>query len=71
VKEAMDKGYIAQTDPTMLSLSIWSMVHGLVSLATRERLEKLIPEKEQILPVIMQSVDWLVKSLEISGKAGL
>jgi len=69
--EAMEKGYIAQTDPIALSLSVWSMVHGLVSLATRERLEKLVPEKEMILPVILQSLDWLIKALDISGKAVL
>ena len=66
--ECMEKGYIAQTDPTVLSLSIWSMVHGLVSLATRQRLEKLIPEKENTIPVIRQSLTWLVNTLDISGK---
>jgi len=67
--ECMDKGYIAKTDPTVLSLSIWSTVHGLVSLATRERLEKLVPDKEMILPVVMQSLNWLINTLDISGKS--
>jgi AcrR family transcriptional regulator len=66
--ECMDKGYIAKTDPIVLSLSVWSMVHGLVSLATRERLEKLVPEKENVLPMIRQSLNWLVNTLDISGK---
>lgn len=66
--ECMEKGYIAKTDPIVLSLSIWSMVHGLVSLATRQRLEKLIPEKENVLPMIRQSVNWLINTLDISGK---
>jgi len=66
--ECMDKGYIAKTDPIVLSLSVWSMVHGLVSLATRERLEKLVSEKENILPMITQSLNWLVNVLDISGK---
>ena len=66
--ECMEKGYIAQTDPTVLSLSVWSMVHGLVSLATRQRLEKLIPEKENTIPVIQQSLTWLINTLDISGK---
>jgi AcrR family transcriptional regulator len=68
--ECMEKGYIAKTDPVVLSLSIWSMVHGLVSLATRQRLEKLVPDKENVLPMIRQSVNWLVNSLDISGKPG-
>ncbi|MBN8854775.1 MAG: TetR family transcriptional regulator [Sphingobacteriales bacterium 50-39] len=66
--ECMEKGYIAKTDPTVLSLSIWSTVHGLVSLATRQRLEKLIPEKENVLPMIRQSLNWLINTLDISGK---
>jgi len=66
--ECMEKGYIAKVDPIMLSLSVWSMVHGLVSLATRDRLEKLVPEKSQVWPVIMQSLNWLINSLDISGK---
>jgi hypothetical protein len=64
----MEKGYIAKTDPTVLSLSIWSMVHGLVSLATRQRLEKLVPEKENVMPMLRQSVNWLINTLDISGK---
>jgi AcrR family transcriptional regulator len=67
--ECMEKGYIAKTDPIVLSLSIWSMVHGLVSLATRERLEKLVPEKENVLPIISQSLNWLINTLDISGKS--
>lgn len=66
--ECMEKGYIAQTDPTVLSLSIWSMVHGLVSLATRQRLEKLVPDKENVGPMLGQSLTWLVNTLDISGK---
>jgi len=69
LSECMEKGYVAKVDATMLSLSVWSMVHGLVSLATRERLEKLIPEKTLVLPVIMQSLNWLINSLDISGQA--
>jgi len=66
--ECMEKGYIAKTDPIVLSLSIWSMVHGLVSLATRQRLEKLVPEKENVMPMLRQALTWLVNTLDISGK---
>jgi len=69
--ECMEKGFIARTDATVLSMSVWSTVHGLVSLATRERLEKLVPQKEQILPVMMQSLNWLVNTLDVSKKASL
>jgi AcrR family transcriptional regulator len=66
--ECMEKGYIAKADPTVLSLSVWSMVHGLVSLATRQRLEKLIPATDNVVPMIRQSLTWLINTLDISGK---
>jgi AcrR family transcriptional regulator len=66
--ECMEKEYIAKADPTVLSLSVWSTVHGLVSLATRQRLEKLVPEIENVLPMIRQSLTWLINTLDISGK---
>lgn len=68
IMECMEKGYIAKMDPILLSLSVWSTVHGLVSLATRERLDKLVPDKTQVWPVIMGSLNWLINSLDISGK---
>jgi len=64
----MEKGYIAKTDPIVLSLSIWSTVHGLVSLATRQRLEKLVPDKANVVPMLGQSLTWLINTLDISGK---
>jgi len=68
VVECMEKGYIAKTDPIVLSLSIWSTVHGLVSLATRQRLEKLVPDKANVVPMLGQSLTWLINTLDISGK---
>jgi len=68
ITECMEKGYIGKMDPILLSLSVWSTVHGLVSLATRERLDKLVPDKTQVWPVIMGSLNWLINSLDISGK---
>ena len=69
ITECMEKGYIAKMDPVLLSLSVWSTVHGLVSLATRARLDKLVPDKTQVWPLIMQSLNWLINSLDISGKS--
>ena len=68
ITECMDRGYIAKGDPHLVSLSVWGMVHGLVSLAIRERMEKFVPQKEMILPVLMQSLTWLVNTLDRSGK---
>lgn len=68
VRECMERGYLAKGDPHLVSLSVWSTVHGLVSLAIRERMEKFIPQKEMLLRVMMESLNWLVNSIDISGK---
>jgi AcrR family transcriptional regulator len=66
--ECMDQGFIAETDPGVLSISIWSMVHGLVSLAISGRMEKFIPGQEYIQPVMMQSLNWIINTVDISMK---
>lgn len=68
VIECMEKNYIAKGDPHLVSLSVWSFVHGLVSLAIRERMEKFVPEKDMMLPVMRQSLNWLVNMLEVTDK---
>ncbi|HEY4063462.1 MAG TPA: TetR/AcrR family transcriptional regulator [Puia sp.] len=68
IQECMDKGYLAKNDAHLVSLSVWSHVHGLVALAIRERMEKFVPQKEMLLRVMMESLNWLVNSIDISGK---
>jgi AcrR family transcriptional regulator len=64
VTECMENDYIDKGDPHLVSLCVWSFVHGLVSLAIRERMEKFVPQKEMVLPVMKQSLNWLVNNLE-------
>lgn len=68
VTECMEKGYIAKADPQLVSLSVWSFVHGLVSLAIRERMEKFVPDKEMLLPIMKGSLNWLINNIENTGK---
>ncbi len=68
VAECMERGYLDKGDARLVSLSVWSFVHGLVSLAIRERLEKFVPEKEMLLPVMMQSLNWFINNIDISGR---
>jgi AcrR family transcriptional regulator len=68
VTECMEKGYIAKGDPQLVSLSVWSFVHGLVSLVLRGRMEKFVPQKELMMPVMKESLNWLVNNIEITGK---
>lgn len=68
--DCMDQGFIAKTDPGILSLTIWSMVHGLVSLVISGRMEKFLPAKEYVQPVITQSLNWIINTIDISSKRG-
>lgn len=68
VAECMEKGYIAKGDPDQISLSVWSFVHGLVSLANRDRMDKFIQDKTMLRPITMQSLNWLINNMDISGK---
>lgn len=63
ISECMEKGYIARSDVNLVSISVWSMVHGLVSLAVRDRMDKFLPENAAILPVLKQSLEWLINML--------
>lgn len=67
VSECMEKGLIAKTDPDLVSISIWSLVHGLVALAIRDRLDKFLPDGAQLLPIMNHSVDWLIGTLSLGG----
>ncbi len=67
ISECMERGFIAKTDPGLVSMSVWSMVHGLMALAIRERLDKFIPENAPMLPVMMYSLDWLISTLALGG----
>ena len=64
VTECMEKGYIAGGDAHLVSLSMWSFVHGLVSLAISERMEKFVTEKEMVMSVMKQSLNWLINNVE-------
>ena len=70
VSECIEKGYIPKGDPHLVSLSVWSFVHGLVSLAIRGRMEKFVSENEMILPVMKQSLNWFVNNIETNGNSG-
>jgi AcrR family transcriptional regulator len=68
VTECMGKEYIAKADPQLVSLAVWSFVHGLVSLAIRERMEKFVPRKDMVMPVMKESLNWLINNIEDTGK---
>jgi AcrR family transcriptional regulator len=63
IRECMEKNLIKQAPVEIVAVSIWGMVHGLVSLAIRERLGKLVP-KEDLNKVMHQSLNWLLATID-------
>lgn len=68
VTECMEKGYLAKGDPYQVSLAVWSFVHGLVSLAIRQRLEKFVPDEKMLLPTMEQALNWFMNNIDITER---
>ena len=74
VDECMQQGLIKNGNVDSVSMGIWGMVHGLVSLAIRQRFDKLCPSdqenysKEEIKNMMHESLNWLINSIDRSGK---
>ncbi len=54
-------------DINAVAMTIWGMVHGLVSLAIRDRFEKLV-SRDQIMPMMQQSLNWMMNVLEAAAE---
>ena len=67
IREAMDKGLIIKGDVDAVSMVIWSMVHGLVSLSIRDRFNKLVPP-EAVVPMMNQALNWLLETIDLTMK---
>ncbi|SRR6266487_141058 len=74
VDECMQKGFLKKGNLEAASMAIWSMVHGLVSLAIRDRFEKLCPPAKNVFgglnlkEMMKQSLNWFHNSVDQSGK---
>lgn len=67
LQEAMDKELITKGDLNAVAMSIWSLVHGLVSLSIRGRFNKLVPP-ETVVPMMHQALNWLLETIDLTGK---
>ncbi len=63
VEECMQKGFIQKGDIQAVSMAIWGMVHGLVSLQIRERFDKL-GDGRNIKTLIHESFNWLLNAID-------
>jgi AcrR family transcriptional regulator len=66
VQECMDKNLIEKGDLDAISMAIWSLVHGMVALAIRNRFDKLVTP-DQMVPTMNKGLTWLLNVLDVSG----
>jgi AcrR family transcriptional regulator len=66
LQECMDKKLIEQGDVEAITIAIWAMVHGMVSLAIRNRFDKIVA-REQMVPMMTKGLTWLLNVLDASG----
>ena len=67
IQDCMDKGFMEKADVNTVSMAIWSMVHGLVSLAIRKRFNHLV-ETDMVINTMNQSMNWLLNTIDTSNK---
>jgi AcrR family transcriptional regulator len=71
LKECMDKGLIQKAPVEVVAMAIWGLVHGMVSLAIRSRLDhinkKVLP-KDQLMKMMQQSINWVLGAIDTSVK---
>ncbi|PWT97178.1 MAG: TetR family transcriptional regulator [Bacteroidetes bacterium] len=67
LQDCMDMNMVVKGDVNVLAMAIWSLVHGMVSLAIRHRFEKLVEEKNMI-PMMKLSLNWLLNTMDSTGK---
>lgn len=65
IEEAMSRKLIKQSKVEPVAMAIWGMVHGLVSLAIRDRFDKL-GENLDLRGLMHQSLNWLLSSIDMS-----
>lgn len=63
VQECMDRNLIEKGDVYAVGMAVWAMVHGMVSLAIRNRFDKLVAA-EQIVPTMNKALTWLVNVMD-------
>jgi AcrR family transcriptional regulator len=74
VEECMQQGFLKKGNIDAASMAIWGMVHGLVTLAIRQRLDKLCPPAKSFVgnnnlkTMMRQSLTWFHNSVDQSGK---
>lgn len=69
LQECMDKGFIVKGSVEASAMAIWGMVHGLVSLSIRDRMNHFVP-KDHLITTIHQSLNWFLGAVDTSMERG-
>jgi AcrR family transcriptional regulator len=67
LQECMDKNLIVKGDIDAMAITIWSMVHGMVSLAIRNRFDKVVTGDQQASVLMTKGLTWYLNVLDASG----
>jgi AcrR family transcriptional regulator len=67
LQECMDKNLIIKGDVDAIAMTIWSMVHGLVSLAIRNRFDKMFTDDQPQATLMIKGLTWFLNVLDASG----
>jgi hypothetical protein len=63
IQECMNKELIPKGDVATISMAVWAVAHGLVSLAIRQRLERLV-EPDKVVQSMHESIRWMINTLK-------
>ncbi|THU33488.1 TetR/AcrR family transcriptional regulator [Niastella caeni] len=67
LQECMDKHLIIKGDIDAMAMTMWSMVHGMVSLAIRNRFDKVVTGDQQAVTLMTKGLTWYLNVLDASG----
>ena len=65
IKECMTQKIIKKGDVDSVTMAVWGMVHGLVSLAIRKRFVKLVGQ-DKVIETMHQGITWMMKAMDQS-----
>ena len=65
IKECMTKKIIKRGDVDSVTMAVWGMVHGLVSLTIRKRFVKLVGQ-DKVVETMHQGITWMMKAMDQS-----
>jgi len=65
IEECMKEGFFPETNIDVAAFSLWSYVHGIVSLIIRDRCS-MFPE-EQMQPLVKGALDFMQRSFILKG----